>query len=304
MPDEIKDENKEELTSSRREAIAKGMEDVDKETNKENEDATGTNKETKKEKESSKSKSSKDDDLSKNEDEDGEDEKQETEKAIQLYKALNDPESGTKILRILAQEAGLLDSSSKKEQKVIEKSIKEVLKESLGSEYQFLSDRIGDALEKILPDLATKGSREVKERLDAREKADLSKEIDSALSETFGQFDSVPKSVEKRFNELIDEMPPVPGKTVPKVYFNRLIKIAAEEVGITLNSKNKDSNKNPLSQAMKDRISRNKNDASSRLASKGSEAEVEGTSNSVSTPPKSRREAIERAVKEADSLLK
>ncbi len=303
-------------SNSRREAIEKGINDVDKLENKD--DSITSNKEIKETPKENSLRPSKNDEASKdapegnesNEDSenDPEGDPEEINKAVQLYKALNDPQSGPKILKILAQEAGLLNTSNVTEQKKIEKSIKEVLKESLGVEYQFLSDRIGDALEKILPDIAAKSTREISAKLELQERTALSKEIDLALNETFNQYDSVPKSVEKRFNELIDEMPPVPGKTNPKVYFNRLIKIASDEVGVELTpskeNKSSSSNKSSLTSLMKDRINRNKNDASSRLASKGAAAEVEDTSKSTSSPIKSRREAVERAVKEAEANLK
>ena len=302
MTDEIKEETKEEVKEtkepdlSRREAIEKGIKDLE-------------SKKEKKEEEPKETEESEEDEDSKEELEAAE--KEEDDNAIKLFRALNDPEQGPKILRILAQEAGVLDKgNTKEEKKEALKSIKQVVREKLGTEYQFLADKIGDILEEIVPQANKKDTEDLKARIDARDKLELSNQIDSALADCFGQYNEVPKAVQVRFNELIDEMPPVPGKTIPKVYFNRLIKIAAEETKTTLKfkdsskSSSQDIKNNDLAQTIKDRVARNKRDVTSQLTSKGAEAEVEDTSKSTSKPPKSRREAIERAARDVAAAMK
>lgn len=288
--DEVKDETKND-SNSRREAIEKGIDEVDGKEEKKDDKKDSSKKENED--------SSEGEDSSTDEDEVN---KEESTQAINLFRALNNPETGPKILKILAQEAGLLDGSSKETKKEVAKSIKSVIKEKLGSEYQFLADRLGDALEEVVNEVAKERIGKVEERLDNREKAELNKEVDIAMKESFEQYEEIPKNVLAKFNDLIDEMPPVPGKTKPLAYFNRLIKIAFEEAKVTpkLVSKTKG---NELSQVMKDRLKRNKNDATSRLASRGAEAEVDDTSKNA-PQPKSRREAIERAVKETEAAQK
>lgn len=306
------DENKEEIITptpelSRREAIEKGMDDLEK--NDKDDEKKGSSK-----KEDTPDEEDPDKEDAEDTEEGDEPSKDEIRDALNLSKALNGPR-GKDLLKILAREAGLLDSSTKEEKKEIKRTVKEVIKEKLGSDYQFLADKLGDALEEVIKSNKDADVEEIKSRLDAREKADLSKEIDSALTNAIGRYEDVPKKVMTRFNELIDEMPPTPGKTDPAKYFKRLITLAADETDTELvlkssdskdskdSKENKNTKSNELSQIMKDRLKRNRSDASSRLASKGAAAEVDETSKNA-PPPKSRREAIENAAKEVAEKMK
>jgi hypothetical protein len=309
MSKEETKETKEEIKvapTSRRDAIEKGMEEAEKnekETSEEGEtkEASDESTETKEIKETPEEKVERE-----------AAEKVEVENAIKLYKALNDPEQGPKVLRMLAKEAGVLEEAKEaattKEKKAVAKSIREVVNEKLGSEYKFLADKIGDLMEELLPEI----TKPLQERIDAKDRADLSKEIDTALNNCFNQYEKVPDVVQRRFNELIDEMPPVPGKTEPAKYFNRLMKIAADETNTELKlvsaktsvSKQTKDAENSLTKTIKERVERNKRDVTSTLASKGAEAEVDETSKDVSRQPKSRREAIERAAKEVEAAMK
>lgn len=286
IKEEVKEEKKDEAPLSRRDAILKGMEGLDKEKKEEVKEDP------------------KDEEEIEEKDEVEVPDPDETRRALDLLRTLNDPDKGPQLLKILAQTAGLTKESTSEEKKVIIKSVKEVVKEALGPDYQFLADRLGNALTGLIPE--TKGLEDRLNRLETEnvnsKKEALANEIDSALSNCFGQFEKVDPKVQTRFNELIDEMPPVPGKTKPDVYFKRIIKLAQEETGITLKLKSNSSNKDELTQGMKDRITRNKNDASSKLASKEASTEVTKTFDAASQP-KSRREAIEMAVKKTEDAM-
>lgn len=284
MSKEITEENKTE-DPSRKAAIEKAMGDEDK----------GEKKEESKEE-------IKEENEEKEEEPEGPSQEDITN-ALNLYKALNDPTEGPRLLRMLASEAGIDKDSTKEEVKQVEKTIKELVKEGIGPEYQFFADKLGNTLETVINNIVDKKVNEVKENLAQRDRKELGTTIDNALSTCFNQYEEVPLKVQEKFNSLIDEMPPVPGKTNPLAYFNRLIKIAAEETNIKLVTKeNKTSTSDKsLAEDIKNKVMRNKRDASSRLASKGAEAEVDDTSRSVSTPAKSRKEAIEAAIKETDA---
>lgn len=285
-------ENKEnqETQESRREAIAKGLDEVDKNLN--------LNQETKDQKESK----FKDGEA---EEESKEYSEEEISNALKLYQAINDPNAGPAIIKTLAESLGLTKDSTKEEVKEVKKSVKDLTKEVLGTEYAFLADKLGEVLEKVIPEV----TKEAHARIDNQERQVLAERIDKAWNEVFGQYDEIPKPTMQRFNALLDEMPPIPGKTDPKIYFNRLIKIAAEETNYTLkkssssSSKNQEKENKNLQEIIKDRVARNKRDATSHLASKGVAGEVSETSRQ-SSPPKSRREAVERAVNDLEASIK
>src|ERR1700677_4473413 len=67
-----------------------------------------------------------------------------------LYKLLKDKNQRTNVIRILAQQVGLLDAQTPKEVKQATKDLKTLVKEKLGKEYEFLSDKLGDVLESVL----------------------------------------------------------------------------------------------------------------------------------------------------------
>jgi len=80
------------------------------------------------------------------------DEKQEQTSALSLYRALKDPRTAKSILTVLAQEHnisfGPKDTPQEKQEKV--SSLRDVIKEELGDEYQFLAGKLGNVMEKVL----------------------------------------------------------------------------------------------------------------------------------------------------------
>lgn len=291
MPEETTpatQDNKDNSTDSRKATIEKALTDV--ENNKET--SSSAKEEPTITLDKTKAKVEDKEDKGKNlEEEVTDDEVAEMDDAIRLFRALNDPKQAPIIVKAMAEKAGLLEAETKKEVKEIKKSIKQVVKERFGNEFAFLADKLGEVLEEIVPSATAEKTRELEEKIAAREREAVSKEVEKALNEVYSQYEIVPKTVQARFNELIDEMPPVPGKTDPKKYFNRLVKIAAEETNTTLKLVNSSAKNTNNSQ--KDRIERNKRDAASSLASE-SAGEVENVTQVQNF--KTRRDAIKAAM--------
>lgn len=76
----------------------------------------------------------------------------ETRTAISLYRALSDPKQAKIVLTSLAAQAGLTfkqdDTREEKQEKV--SSLRDIIKEELGDEYQFLAGKLGNVLERTL----------------------------------------------------------------------------------------------------------------------------------------------------------
>ena len=186
--------------------------------------------------------------------------------ADSLYKGLNnkDPKIQRATLELLAKAANLdlKEVETKKEIKEAEKSMIELLKEGLG-EFDFLADKLGPVLEKVLKATVIKETAEIKEiqRLEKEEK--VRSEVTSAIDSAFAEFTNS-NEVASEVKVLMDKFQPG-AKMSHKEYFRSLIVLAASNKGINLKSVNVKANT--------EKITRNRNDAASRLASERS-AEV------------------------------
>lgn len=273
VDDKVK-EGEDDLATS----IKKGIDKVDKVDNKDDKET----KDVKEEKE----------------EEEKEDEivEEDAEKALQLYNALKDPAAAKSIIAAMAVAAGfkLDEVENKKEEKVVIKTIKERVAEEFGEEYKFLADKVGNVLEKIIPQLVAEDTKEIKSKLENREKNETRTTVENALNTVFDSYTNVDKNVEKKVYDLVDEMPVKPG-TDPVKYFERLTKIAADELGIKLNKKDSKT----INQD--ERRERNRNDVRSKLNDKGDVSDKD----IAKTPPgdMSISDAIRLGMKQAEEKL-
>lgn len=237
------------------------------------------------------------------EEEDDEVDTQEIDNALRLFRALNDPKIGPTILQAMAKEAGVtLEGSTKKEQKQLINTISEVVNEELGPEYKFLSEKLSRILNKIVPQIADEKVQEVKKAQETRDREVKGEKVTSALNEVFEQYQDVPAKVQKKFYNLLDEIPPNPS-TDPKKYFQRILNLATQETETTLVIKKGSVSSNEKNERTQERLLRNKRDAASRLASGGAETET-SESSSASKQFKSNKAAIAQAVKDVESAMK
>lgn len=187
----------------------------------------------------------------------------ETEMALALFRSLKDPNKSADVIRLMAREAGLLET--KKEEAVVAKTIEEVIKEGLGEDYEFLADKLAPVI-KTAVEMATKDLREQNERTAQEQEAS---KIKTAIDNVMGKYAEADK-LEADVLKLMDEILPSPDQA-PGVYFERLLRIAAAEKGVTLKLK-----------TASERIASNRDNSAVRLAAEGGKSETSVTKSATS----------------------
>jgi hypothetical protein len=129
-----------------------------------------------------------------------------------LYNALKDPKTRGTVIFALAQEAGLRigTAETKAEQKVEEKAIKQLVKETLGPEYKFLADKLGTVMEAVVGKMEEKNTeirQEQAQQQILRETEDTLKKLER---ETKGES----KKLESKMVSLMDKFPSGPNTSV------------------------------------------------------------------------------------------
>src|SRR5665213_606518 len=81
--------------------------------------------------------------------------------AKDLFLALNDPNSAKIVVEALAKQAGLIET--KAEEKVVVKTITELLKENLGEDLSFLGDKLAPAIEATVKQLVAEQTKDIRE---------------------------------------------------------------------------------------------------------------------------------------------
>ncbi len=100
--------------------------------------------------------------------------------ARDLFKALNDPASAKIVVKALAEQAGLIET--KQEEKVVVKTITDLLKEQLGDDLAFLGDKLGPAIEAVVKAQVAEQTKDIRQtQLSAQEQA-LNTKIDNAIT--------------------------------------------------------------------------------------------------------------------------
>lgn len=221
---------------------------------------------------------------------------EESEQALRFYRALNDPNLGPALIANLAEKQGFkITGATKNEQADIVDSIEQLVSDELGADFKIFGGKLSTILKKIVPAIAKAEAAKVEQKYTTRENERLAREVKSAMDTAFASYKIVPNSVKRAMDRLMDEMPPVPGKTDPNKYFSRLIRLAADEVGVTLQVASGNS-------INKDKLNRNRRDASGRLASDRS-SEVRESQAGRPKQFKDRRSAVEQAMKDVDKAI-
>jgi hypothetical protein len=153
--------------------------------------------------------------------------------AVSLYKALQDPETGSEIIETLARRAGLLDrkgdlkSSDAAAEKKIDSISKKFLKEALGKDYDTFSDKVGPVFDKIIQHFMAEHSGKA-----SQETAQSAWE--KSVDDFIGEYHVTPK-IERVMQELIADAPPNIGRKGfnHSRYLTRIYKAAVEELGET-----------------------------------------------------------------------
>lgn len=217
-------------------------------------------------------------------------EKEETEEEISdreakyLYQLLKDPKTSREVIKELANNIGLLDKDVPKTQTGEareRKKVQDLLKEGLGTEYGFLADKLGPAIEKII-------DQEREERLEESasvERNRVIKESNDALTRLNKETNGHSKKVEAQMQKLASDFAPGPHVT-PYNYVKMLYKLA--------------TGKNPTSSnaSIADKINRNASDATTRIMPSSSRAAAAPKPLDMDKIPKAKRlnAAIESAM--------
>lgn len=174
--------------------------------------------------------------------------------AKRLYAALRDPRQAAPLVAALAQQAGLhlAAAPTPKELKSEAKSIQEIVKSSLGTEYQFLADRLGAAIEGALQE----HSKAQDSRFAELQQSQIETQVERAYERLARESKGESKKLETRMSQLADEMPI--GKQSIDSYVKRLYNVASSETAAT------------SAKQTADKIRRNASDAPARLAQRGS----------------------------------
>lgn len=185
--------------------------------------------------------------------------KKEQLEAKNLYKLLKDPKTSSNVLKVLAQQAGILNNDrspieTAEDVKEAKQDLRKILEESLGPDLKWLVPKLGPALEKILNQERESNSTRVDELEHQKVQDDVVRISDKLNRETKGDF----KRFESRMSQLADEILPSSNMSVEK-YMRYLYNIASSE-----------RRSNQQKSQLADKINRNASNASERLRSAGS----------------------------------
>lgn len=220
--------------------------------------------------------------------------------ALQLYKALKNPETSGSVIEYLAKQGGFVkqaqQAETKAEVKEVAEDLQDYLKESLGVEFEFLADKIAPALKKFLGKEFERQQADIRESLltQEREKVEAqSTRILTKLSTDFFGTEVLPDNVSKEMSRLMDKIPAQQDMST-KEYLELIFDTAKGRLGLVKASAKPDTSKA--------RAESNRSDAASRLASDRGGSKV-GTPVKDTSKPMDRRQAIQAALDEVNESV-
>jgi hypothetical protein len=173
--------------------------------------------------------------------------------AKNLFKALKNPSTAKEIISVLARNAGLLET--KQDVHTASKTIQEVFKESLGPDFAFIAEKLAPAIEKVLLSQKEDYENRLREVRQQQLTAQTESEVEKALSKLNRVTKGESKKFEAAMTHLMDDI--LPGnRTTTEDYIFKLYRIASSE-----------QSEKRAKEKMTNKINRNANDVTSRLAS-------------------------------------
>ena len=149
---------------------------------------------------------------------------QRTVQALQLLDALENPKLAPSVIQSLMQQAGIAQPETKREERQALRSIKDTIREKLGPDFEFLSEKLGDAFEEVMASETKKVREEFLSIEQSRTQRELANEYNQFLSEN-----KVSDEEAGAISKLVDEIPPTGNIPLPK-YLGRLLKMHRSEV--------------------------------------------------------------------------
>lgn len=201
----------------------------------------------------------------------------EADEARRLYKALRDPKTAGPIVAALAQQFKVDVGQLQTKKDVIEAktTIKDAVKEALGTKYEFLADQLGSAIEKALE--IERQSNDT--RFAELQQSNIEREVVTAYDKLSRDTKGESKRLEARMASLAEEIPI--GKQNVETYIRRLYDVASAET------------KGRVAARVADKIRRNAGDAPSRLR-----ATPAGTDSPLPTKKMNLNESVAYALEE------
>jgi hypothetical protein len=142
----------------------------------------------------------------------------ETEKALNVYKMLNDPNTAPAVIKMLAEQIGLVGEKVEKKEAPQAPSPADILTQALGEEYAFLAPKLAAGLDAYTKAVITPLEQRIQQNSIA---AEYDKAVNKLNSDTKGEF----AKMDSQISALMDEIKPAPGVSVEK-YLNNLYLIA------------------------------------------------------------------------------
>src|SRR6266705_866343 len=201
--------------------IEKASEEIEKEIEKSPE---GDEKEEKK-----------DDEVEKEVEEKEELSDEEIKNAKNLFKLLKNPLTAKETLTMMVRAAGLTPESTKQEEKATTKTIKDIVKEKLGKDYEFLSEKLSDVLEDVVTKVTNERVSKVESEIAAQKDENLKEKIAAAQQKVISEYREVSDAVLREADRILSEQELIPGKnSTPEKFFKTLIMTAAANKNVNL----------------------------------------------------------------------
>lgn len=209
----------------------------------------------------------------------------------ELVKALKDPQKAGKIIDFLATQNGYTKGKTEKQLDKAQESVLDDLKEALGEEFSFLADKLAPAIEKSLARKIEQSQADIRQQLLAQEQERLTSQSAGIFEKLgnayFGPDKPIPDDISSEMSKLMDRRQPHPDESL-KEYIEDIFYSVIGRRGLVKFDATKEK-----------RITNNRNDAHSRLASDRTPVgEPVRESSQTMTREEAIRAALEAASKE------
>lgn len=144
---------------------------------------------------------------------------EEIEKALNVYKALNDPNTGPQVVRMMADQLGITEKEVKKE--LQKPTAVDFFREALGPDYEFLAPKLGGAIDQYMQANLAPMRQQIERANVAQE---FNRAIEAVNTKTKGDFNKHEAEIVK----MMDVVKPAPGVSTEK-YLDTLYKLAKSE---------------------------------------------------------------------------
>lgn len=122
------------------------------------------------------------------------------DKAVRLFDALSDPNVGRSVVEELARKAGVIGAAEGKSDRQIAKTVLDVFKEHLGTEYEWMAERIAPAIDQIVKQTVAEQIKPVQlQATEAQERA-----IKADVDKSFAVFESKHKDAKEVEKDMLE----------------------------------------------------------------------------------------------------